>query len=354
MKGLIRGIYIPISALVDDSITPGTKLLLWVIAHLCEENNEWVVDADYIQNTLGIETNNLSHKLGDLEKSGFIKKRTEYLNQTSRRTIVSLTKKFQSLTHWENGSELKKLNHSNSENPLLNNGNESELKKLNHSDEDDSLLNNNEDLSELKKLKHSLEEKDESPLEKLEKIAKNEKEVIEEKTIVNRDTIDNSPNNNDFLENEIKINSQTFHKKKEKAVTGRLFTTMYSDKKDLNNQKKAVIAQMFTYAEMQFNENQISTPISNLFKTFLREMLLCRRVTGEDAKAMVAQIIKFKKVLGYEDDEVIECLQESLMRRWMYIKPIDNLAEYRMKKAAAEDRELYNNSEHPSGRKVKF
>ena len=71
MKGIVREIVIPISALVDKSITPGTKLLLWTIAYLTDQNCEWVVDSTYIQETLGIEPNNLSHKLIDLEKNGW-------------------------------------------------------------------------------------------------------------------------------------------------------------------------------------------------------------------------------------------------------------------------------------------
>lgn len=338
MKGIIREIVIPISALVDRSITPGTKLLLWTIAYLTNEKYEWVVDSTYIQDTLGIEPNNLSHKLIDLEKTGWIKKQIKYEGKTTRYTVVSLTKKFRDLIHWNNGqeeeSELKKLNHSKTDNPVLDTGDDSELKKLNRIPE------NSEEIYRL--------DENGQPI-----IPVKPKEVIEEKTIVTKDNSNTLDITLDS-EKEIKINSQTFHKEKGKVVAGRLFTTMHSDKKDLNSQKKAVIAQMFAYADMEFQKNDISVEIVNLFKTFMREMLLCRRVTGEDAKAMVAQIIKFKKILGYHDDEIIECLQESLMRRWMYIKPIDNLAEYRMKKAAAEDSQKYNNSEHESGRKVNF
>lgn len=349
MNTILREIVIPINALVDKSISPGNKLLLWTIAYLTDEKGEWMVDAILLKDMLGIEPNNLAHKLCDIEKAGYIKKTVKYETKTARYTVVSLTNKFMKLVKWNNGSELKNLNHSKElveQNPLYNNGDGSELRKLNHSDDIERVEG---------ETIYRIDERGNPIIPTEQENGEIEKDIQEKNTI---DTIDNSK----LISEKINKNlgDYNLHKKvhKKEVVKGKLFNTIYSDKKDINPSRKDIVAKMFTYADMEFSKINLAEPVVKMFKSFLSQMLTCRRVTGEQVKALVAQVIKFKQTLGYYDEEIIECLQDSLLRNWMYIKPIDNLNEYRMKKTAMKDlqegEEYNNNNGSTAGRKVTF
>ena len=325
MNTILREIVIPINALVDKSISPGNKLLLWTIAYLTDEKGEWMVDAILLKDMLDIEPNNLAHKLGDIEKAGYIKKTVKYETKTARYTVISLTNKFMKLVKWNNGSELRKLNHSD------------DIERV----EEPTI--------------YRIDESGNPIIPANKESGENEKDIQEKNTI---DTIDNSELSSEIINKN--LGDSNLHKKvhKKELVKGKLFNTIYSDKKDINPSRKDIVAKMFTYADMEFAKINLAEPVVKMFKSFLSQMLTCRRVTGEQVKALVAQVIKFKQTLGYYDEEIIECLQDSLLRNWMYIKPIDNLNEYRMKKTAMKDlqegEEYNNNNGSSTGRKVTF